>query len=98
MYSLKWDKIRKCTKPFNVCATRSNSIYTEYFYFIHECYLHLDGKGIWMLNITRVIDIVSPRMTLGKRLKLREELVCSMIMRSENIALKNSNNKNDSLS
>ena len=37
-------------------------------------------------------------MTLGKRLKLREELVCSMIMRSENAKLKNSNNKNDSLS
>ena len=51
-----------------------------------------------MLNITRVIDIFSSRMTLGERLKLREELVCSMIMRSENATLKNSNNKNDSLS
>ena len=81
-----------------MCATRSNSFYTECFYFIHEYYLHLDGKGFWMLNITRVIDIFSPRMTLGKRLKLREELVCSMIMRSENAALKNANNKNDSLS
>ena len=48
-------------------------IYTEYFYFICEYYLHLDGKGFWILNITRVIDIFSPRMTLGKRLKLREE-------------------------
>ena len=68
------------------------------FYFIHEYYLHLDGKGFWMLNITRVIDIFSPRMTPDKRLKLREELVCSMIKRSENAKLKNSNNKNDSLS
>ena len=52
-----------------------------------------------MLNITRVIDIsFSPRMTLGKRLKLREELVCSIIMRSENAALKNSINMEDSLS
>ena len=53
-----------------------------------------------MLNITRVIDIIFffPKMTLGKRLKLREKLVCSMIMRSENATLKNSNNKNDSLS
>ena len=40
----------------------------------------------------------SPRMTLDKRLKLREELVCSMITRSENAALKDSNNKNDFLS
>ena len=65
------------------------------FIFLHEYYLHLDGKGFWMLNLTRVIDILSPRMTLGKR--LREELVCSMITRSENATLKNSNNKNDSL-
>ena len=63
-----------------------------------EYYLHLDCKEFWMLNITRVIDIFSPRMTLGKRLKLREELACSMITRSENATLKNSNNKNDSLS
>ena len=40
-----------------MCATGSNSIYTGYFYFINEYYLHLDGKGFWMLNITRVIDI-----------------------------------------
>ena len=86
-------------KPFNMCATKSNSIYIEYFYFFtHKYYLHLDGKRFWMLNIARVIDFFSPRMTPGKRLKLREELVCSMIMRSQNAALKNSNNKNDSLS
>ena len=81
-----------------MCVTRSNSIYTVYFYFICEYYLHLDGKGFWMLNIIRVIDIFSPRMTLGKRLKLREELVCGMITRSENTTLKNFNNKNDPLS
>ena len=86
------------SKPFNMCATKSNSIYIEYFYFTHEYYLHLDGKRFWMLNITRVIDLFSPRMTLDKRLKLKEELVCSMITRSENAPLKNSNNKNDSLS
>ena len=41
-----------------------------------------------MSNITKVIDSV-------KRLVLREELVCSMIMISENAALRNSN-KDDS--
>ena len=85
-------------KPFNMCATKSNSIYIEYFYFSHEYYLHLDGKRFWMSNITRVIDFFSPRMTLGKRLKLREELVCSMITKSENVTLRNSSNKNDSSS
>ena len=73
-------------------------IQSIFIFFICEYYLHLDGKGFWMLNITIVIDIFSPRMTLGKRLKLREELVCTIITRSENEALKNSNNKNDSLS
>ena len=82
----------------NVCATRSNSIYTEYFYFVHEYYLYLDGKGFWMLNITRVIDIFFSKNDPWQKLKLRKELVCSMITRSENAALKNSNNKNDSLS
>ena len=41
-----------------MCATRSNYTYTEYFHFIHEYYLGLDGKGFWMLNKTRVIDII----------------------------------------
>ena len=54
-------------KLFNMCATKSNSIYIEYFYFTGEYYLHLDGKRFWMLNITRVIDFFSPRMTLGKK-------------------------------
>ena len=34
----------------------------------------------------------------GGRLKQGEKLVCSIIMRSENATLKNSDNKNDSLS
>ena len=78
-------------KTFECVFNKVKLHYTEYFYFIHEYYLHLDGKEFWMLNITRVIDIFSPRMTLGKRLKLRKELVCSMIMISENAVLKNSN-------
>ena len=60
---LKWDKIRECTfltQNLLTCVQQSqNSIYTEYFYFTHEYYLNLDGKGFWMLNITRVIHIFS---------------------------------------
>ena len=42
-----------------MCVQQSQapSIYTEYFHFTHEYCLHLDGKRIWMLNITRVIEI-----------------------------------------
>ena len=54
-------------KPFNMCAMKSNSIYTRYFYFTHEYYLHLDHKGFWMLNITRVIDFSFSKNDPGQK-------------------------------
>ena len=69
--------------------SQAASIYTEYFYFTYEYYLRLDGKRFWMLNITRVIEFfIFHKIDPWQRLILREELVCSMITRSENATLK----------
>ena len=57
-----------------------------------ECYLKDWIPGLLTLPISSSFNLIYGR-------KLREELVCSMIMRSENAVLRDSNNnKDDSLS
>ena len=54
------------------------------------------------MHVTRIVDFTYTYILFfliySRRLKQGEKLVCSLITRSENAALKNSNNKSDSLS
>ena len=70
--------------------------------FTFEYCLHLDILRVW-IHVTRIVDFTYIYiffffyLIYGRRLKQGEELVCSMTPRSESAALRNSDNKNDSL-